>query len=262
MAKWHGGTLRLYLRRIWITVIRISLVWFHLNKGNGMWGNQMRWAEAKQMRLSWSLCACGVCLLSNSFDCFIQMFLYQRNWLISAVWLISAWPCRLMRLEGTRWLALWLLEFPCLPQRHTHTHSHTGRQSSARAGLHVRQRFKTGKQPEVKSRQEFKAGQSAVWQRSGKHESGTEELMSRTRLQLPPTHHPTDLCICSVTVSGGATPLVSLPTHEAVSLPARQAKVWWERSSSARDTFDVCRHSRSSRAAVRLWNRLQTRLQA
>lgn len=72
--------------------------------------------------------------------------------------------------------------------------------------------------------------------------------MSRTRLQLakadknmqgyiPPP--PTDLRICSVTVSGGATPLISLPTDEAVSLPARQATFWWERNSSARDTFDV-----------------------
>lgn len=123
----------------------------------------------------------------------VSLKCFCTNVINFAVWLISAWPCQLMWFEGTCWLALWLLEFPCSPQRHTQADK-VKTQSSARARLHVRQRFKTGKQPEVKSRQEFKAGKSAVWQRSGKHESGTEELMSRTRLQLAKAQRQTKIC--------------------------------------------------------------------
>lgn len=53
--------------------------------------------------------------------------------------------------------------------------------SSGRGTKTPGKKFKRGEQAEVKSRRAFKAGKSTHWQRSGKHQSGTKELMSRKK---------------------------------------------------------------------------------
>lgn len=97
--------------------------------------------------------------------------------------------------------------YPCLSQRHMETEERGSRntktgtlldyvararscasevkiKSSGRGTKTPGKKFKTEERAEVKSRKAFKAGKSTHWQRSGKHQSGTKELMSRKRLQL------------------------------------------------------------------------------
>lgn len=120
------------------------------------------------------------------------------------VWLISSWPCELMGFEGTWWSAVWLVKFPYLPQRHTQADL-TGvcskdkarlfakSTSKVQAGLRYMSNKGSKRLNSVRSNldRNLKLARATMWQGSGKHKSGTKELMSRKRLQLAKAHRQT-----------------------------------------------------------------------